>query len=74
MNQRVIFSCNCSTERAERALTLLETQEKKEGSFQGAAQTEIRCEYCGKTYMIRAKRPRKKASAKKPAGKGRKKK
>lgn len=55
MNQRVLFSCNCTEERAARALTLLENQEKREGSFHQEEQTEIRCEYCGKTYVIKAK-------------------
>ncbi len=54
MNQRVLFSCNCTEERAARALTLLETQEKIEGSFHQEEQTEIRCEYCGKTYVVKA--------------------
>jgi molecular chaperone Hsp33 len=53
MTQRVIFACNCSSERALRALTLLEAQEEKEGTLQKAAETEIRCEYCGKTYTIK---------------------
>jgi redox-regulated HSP33 family molecular chaperone len=55
MNQRVLFSCNCTEDRAARALTLLETQEKKEGSFHPEEQTEIRCEYCGKMYVIKSK-------------------
>jgi molecular chaperone Hsp33 len=54
MNQRVVFSCNCSEERAARALALLETQEKKEGSFHPQPETEIRCEYCGKTYTLKS--------------------
>ncbi|GHV44662.1 hypothetical protein FACS189492_1330 [Clostridia bacterium] len=52
MTQRVAFRCNCSVERAERALAILEHQEEKEGKHQSAEKTEIRCEYCGKTYMI----------------------
>jgi redox-regulated HSP33 family molecular chaperone len=52
MNQRVKFACKCNTDRAQRALMLLEAQEKKEGSFVANARTNIRCEYCGKTYMI----------------------
>jgi molecular chaperone Hsp33 len=55
MTQRVTFGCNCTQERAARALALLEVQEAKEGrpaDGQGAASTEIRCEYCGKTYTI----------------------
>lgn len=73
MNQRVKFSCRCSTERALLALTLLETQEKKEGSFQKVASTDIRCEYCGKTYKIESgKKPtlKKKPKASRPAKKG----
>jgi molecular chaperone Hsp33 len=54
MNQRVLFSCNCSEERAARALAMLETQEKKEGSFHPQPETEIRCEYCGKTYTLKS--------------------
>jgi molecular chaperone Hsp33 len=61
MNQRVLFSCNCSEERAARALALLETQEKKEGSFHPEPETEIRCEYCGRTYTVRAQAGPKKA-------------
>lgn len=53
MNQRVLFSCNCSEERAARALALLETQEEKEGSFLAEEETEIRCEFCGKTYQVK---------------------
>jgi molecular chaperone Hsp33 len=68
MNQRVLFSCNCSEERALRALTLLETQEKKEGSFHTQAETEIRCEYCGRTYTVKAE----KSGSGKPARKGKK--
>lgn len=52
MTQRVAFSCNCSEDRAARALALLETQEEKEGVFQPVAATEIRCEYCGRTYTL----------------------
>lgn len=52
MTQRVAFKCNCDVNRAARALALLEVQEEKEGTFQGAAETEIRCEYCGKVYTI----------------------
>lgn len=54
MNQRVKFSCNCSEERATRALALLEAQEESEGNVQKVAETSIRCEYCGKTYIIGA--------------------
>lgn len=54
MTQRVEFRCNCNENRAARALALLEVQEEKEGTFQAAPETEIRCEYCGKTYTILA--------------------
>lgn len=54
MTQRVAFKCNCDVNRAARALALLEVQEEKEGTFQEAATTDIRCEYCGKTYTVRA--------------------
>lgn len=54
MNQRVIFSCNCSEERAARALALLETQEEKEGLHHDGAETDIRCEFCGRTYHMKA--------------------
>jgi molecular chaperone Hsp33 len=53
MKQRVKFSCNCSAERAARALALLERQEAKEGNTPEVAEEIIRCEYCGKTYKIR---------------------
>lgn len=54
MTQRVAFRCNCTLERAARALALLETQEEKEGKALPLAQTDIRCEYCGKKYTIGA--------------------
>ena len=53
MTQKVAFRCNCSQERAARALALLEVQEKKEGQNLHSPETEIRCEYCGKTYTIK---------------------
>ena len=52
MTQRVKFSCNCSVDRALRALSLLEAQEASEGGKKDQGPTEIRCEYCGKTYTI----------------------
>lgn len=61
MTQRVQFSCNCSEERASRALSLLENQEEKEGILPKAQDTEIRCEYCGKTYSIKPKRKKAKS-------------
>lgn len=67
MNQRVLFSCNCSEARAVRALSLLENQEKKEGSFHPEPETEIRCEYCGRTYTVKV------GQAGKPAKKGKQK-
>ncbi|RZA05158.1 MAG: Hsp33 family molecular chaperone HslO [Proteobacteria bacterium] len=54
MNQRVIFSCNCSEDRAARALALLETQEQKEGVQLVTPVTEIRCEFCGRIYKVEA--------------------
>lgn len=54
MNQRVKFRCNCSEERAARALALLEVQEESEGTFRKLDATEIRCEYCGRLYTIAA--------------------
>lgn len=54
MTQRVKFHCNCSVDRALRALSLLEAQEGKEGGKKDQGPTEIRCEYCGKTYTIEA--------------------
>lgn len=68
MNQRVLFACNCSEERAMKALALLENQEKKEGSFHSQAETEIRCEYCGRTYTVKAEA----SGEPKPAKKGKK--
>lgn len=59
MTQRVKFSCNCSEERASRALNLLEMQEEIEGVLPDATPTEIRCEYCGKTYSIQPTRKKK---------------
>lgn len=59
MTQRVKFACNCSEERASRALNLLESQEEKEGILPPITQTEIRCEYCGKTYSIQSSRDKK---------------
>lgn len=56
MSQRVVFACNCSEERAARALALLENQEEKEGTFKPQAETEIRCEFCGRLYHISAER------------------
>jgi molecular chaperone Hsp33 len=56
MNQRAVFQCNCTEERAMRALSLLETQEKKEGSFVSQKETEIRCEYCGRLYQVKSKK------------------
>lgn len=56
MNQRVKFHCNCSEERAARALALLEAQEESEGTFHGKSETDIRCEYCGRSYTIEAGR------------------
>jgi molecular chaperone Hsp33 len=52
MTQRVKFGCNCSVDRALRALSLLEAQEKSEGGKKDQGPTEIRCEYCGKTYTV----------------------
>jgi redox-regulated HSP33 family molecular chaperone len=81
MTQRVAFSCNCTVQRAARALALLESQEEKEGNVQNVAETEIRCEYCGKTYTIGSsqtdslkKKPatKKQTKAKKTAKKARK--
>ncbi|MGZ3653660.1 MAG: Hsp33 family molecular chaperone HslO [Bdellovibrionota bacterium] len=71
MTQRVTFQCNCNVDRALRALALLEAQEAKEkapGSI-SAAPTQIRCEYCGKTYTIDPPGARPKAARKKPAPK-----
>ncbi len=56
LSQRVLFSCRCNEDRAARALALLESQEEAEGTFQPAAQTEIRCEYCGRTYTVEAEK------------------
>lgn len=52
MNQRVRFRCNCNEDRAARALALLETQEEKEGVLNPIPETEIRCEFCGRTYTV----------------------
>jgi len=52
MSQRVDFFCNCSEDRALRALALLEKQEKNEGTIPQDQETEIRCEYCGKMYHL----------------------
>ncbi len=50
MSQRVIFACNCTEERATRALALLESQETNKSS--ASEQIEIRCEFCGRTYTV----------------------
>lgn len=52
MNQRVVFSCSCTEERAARALALLKAQEAKEGTQLQGLNTEVRCEYCGRAYTI----------------------
>lgn len=53
MRQRVRFHCNCSKERAARALTLLD---KNDSTPAEEAETfEITCEYCGKIYEIHPK-------------------
>jgi molecular chaperone Hsp33 len=51
MNQSVRFRCNCNEDRAARALALLETQEESEGLVL-IPETEIRCEFCGRTYTV----------------------
>ena len=51
---RRLSAPDCNESRAARALALLEVQEEKEGTFREAPETEIRCEYCGKTYTILA--------------------
>jgi len=66
MNQRVVFRCNCNEERAARALALLEAQEEKDGDFVPTPETEIRCEYCGRTYTVGTEK------AKKPSGRSKK--
>jgi molecular chaperone Hsp33 len=48
MTQNIRFHCNCSEERAERALALAV---KETGEPQVEAEI-IRCEFCGKTYEI----------------------
>lgn len=70
MTQRVAFSCSCTVQRAARALAMVESQAEKEGEKIEKAPTEIRCEYCGKSYTIGAKV---KKAGKKPAKKIRKK-
>jgi molecular chaperone Hsp33 len=48
MSQSIRFHCNCSEERAERALALAVRQ-----SGEPQTQSEIiRCEFCGKNYQI----------------------
>lgn len=46
--QRVTFRCRCSEERAARALALANRQE----GFTPQGASELRCEYCGKIYVI----------------------
>jgi len=48
LTQRVKFSCKCSEERAERALTLAIAQ----SGDPRAEEESIRCEFCGKTYTL----------------------
>jgi len=48
LTQKIQFSCNCTEERAERALTLAVKQ-----SGEPRSETEtIKCEFCGKTYSL----------------------
>ncbi|MCO5142174.1 MAG: Hsp33 family molecular chaperone HslO [Oligoflexia bacterium] len=54
MDQRITFRCNCDEQRAKRALALLEHQEDLEGQNNHQNVTEIRCEFCGKIYEIKA--------------------
>lgn len=48
LDQRVLFSCHCSEERAERALALADSHDP--GSKQESH--TIKCEYCGKIYQL----------------------
>lgn len=48
MDLKIRFHCNCSEERAERALALA----VKETGQPQVEEENIRCEFCGKTYSI----------------------
>jgi molecular chaperone Hsp33 len=72
MNQRVVFSCNCTEERATRALALVEAQEEIEGEAkQAEEETEIRCEYCGRVYTVEAQATKKFKAGRKGGKRGR---
>jgi molecular chaperone Hsp33 len=51
LDQRVEFSCKCSEDRAERAVTLLKSHDTADG-VQPQAMHEVKCEYCGRVYQI----------------------
>lgn len=52
MDQRVIFSCHCSEERASRAVALAKSQDSEMANDSTEKPHEVRCEYCGKVYKI----------------------
>lgn len=47
--QAISFHCNCSEERAKRALSLVN---KHDGIQESVVQEEVRCEFCGKVYRV----------------------
>jgi molecular chaperone Hsp33 len=49
--QRVVFSCHCSEERAERALALAKSHDP-DSPAQSEQVHEVKCEYCGRVYSI----------------------
>jgi molecular chaperone Hsp33 len=51
MSQRVVFSCHCTTERAARALALAAKDDENFSEKDHTPET-IRCEYCGKEYLL----------------------
>jgi redox-regulated HSP33 family molecular chaperone len=48
LQQRILFKCHCTEERAARALSLANKQE----AVVPDGKTELRCEYCGKIYFL----------------------
>ncbi len=51
MTQRIKFSCQCSQERAARAVALMHAQDKTDPNAKHE-KLEVCCEYCGEIYYI----------------------
>ena len=53
--KKVDFFCTCNEERAERALALMTDAERREFHLNAIgpnAKEEVKCEFCGRTYLI----------------------